>query len=67
MMELYKDLDTVARINKKRLEWIGHVVRMNQGRTVNKLMRVNRREVQKAKTKNEMAASCRDGSAGDKG
>jgi hypothetical protein len=36
MMELYKDIDIVAGINKKRLEWIGHVVRMDQGRTVNK-------------------------------
>jgi len=32
MRELYKDLDTVAYIKKKRLEWIGHVVRMDQGR-----------------------------------
>jgi len=30
--KLYKDLDIVADI--KRLEWIGHVVRMDQGRTV---------------------------------
>jgi hypothetical protein len=30
--KLYKDLDIVADI--KRLEWSGHVVRMDQGRTV---------------------------------
>jgi len=32
--ELYKDLDIVADIRRKRLEWTGHVVRMDQGRTV---------------------------------
>jgi hypothetical protein len=31
------DLDIVADIKKKRLEWIGHVVRMYQGRTVKKI------------------------------
>jgi hypothetical protein len=31
---LYKDLDIVADVKKKRLEWTGHVVRMNQRRTV---------------------------------
>ena len=31
---LYKDLDIVADIKKKILKWIGHVVRMDQGRTV---------------------------------
>ena len=29
MRELYKDLDVVADIKKKRLEWIGHAVRMD--------------------------------------
>jgi hypothetical protein len=28
--KLYKDLDVVADIKKKRLEWSGHVVRMDQ-------------------------------------
>ena len=28
LRELYKDLDIIADINKKRLEWIGHVVRL---------------------------------------
>jgi hypothetical protein len=32
--KLYKDLCIVADINNKLLEWIGHVVRKNQGRTV---------------------------------
>jgi hypothetical protein len=32
LRELYKDLDILADIKKKRLEWIGHVVRMDQGR-----------------------------------
>jgi hypothetical protein len=35
----YKDLDIVADIKeeKKRLEWVGHVVRMDRGRTVKKI------------------------------
>jgi hypothetical protein len=37
LRELYKDLYTVADIKKKRLEWIGHVVGMDQGRTVKKI------------------------------
>jgi len=37
LRELYTDLHIVANIKKKRLEWIGHVVRMNQGRTVKKI------------------------------
>ena len=37
LRELYKDLHIVANIKKKRLEWIGHVVRMDQGRTVKKI------------------------------
>jgi len=35
--DLYKDLDRVADIKKKRLEWIGRLVRMDQGRTVKKI------------------------------
>jgi len=34
LRELYKDLDIVADVKKETLEWIGHVVRTNQGRTV---------------------------------
>jgi hypothetical protein len=45
LRKLYKDLDTVVDIKKKRLEWIGHVARKNQGRTV-KYLRVNRREIE---------------------
>ena len=38
MSELYKDLVIVADIKKKRLEWVGHVVRMDRGgRTVKKI------------------------------
>ena len=37
LRELYKDLDIVAGIKRKRLEWIGHVVRMDQGKSVKKL------------------------------
>ena len=32
--ELYKDPDIEADIKKKRLEWTGHVARMDQGRTL---------------------------------
>jgi hypothetical protein len=32
--ELYKDLDTVADITKKRLERTGHLVRMDHGRII---------------------------------
>jgi hypothetical protein len=37
MREPYKDLHIVADIKEKRLDWIGHVVRMDQGRTVKKI------------------------------
>jgi hypothetical protein len=37
LRELYGDLDLVADIKKRRLEWIGHVVRMDQGWTVKKI------------------------------
>jgi hypothetical protein len=29
LRELYRDLDTVADVKKKRLEWIEHVVRID--------------------------------------
>ena len=35
--ELYRKLDLVADIKKKRMEWIGHVVRMDQGWSVKKI------------------------------
>ena len=38
MRELYKDPGTAADIKKKRLEWIGHAVRMDQGRRVMKVI-----------------------------
>jgi hypothetical protein len=37
LRELYKDLEIVADTKKKRLEWVGHVVRMNQGGTFKKI------------------------------
>jgi hypothetical protein len=37
LRELYTDLDIVADIKQKRLEWFGHVVRKDQGRTVKKV------------------------------
>jgi len=38
LSELYKDLDIVAGIKKKRLEWIRNIVRMDQGRAVTKIL-----------------------------
>jgi len=38
LRELRKDLEILVDIKKKRLEWIGHVVRMDQGRTVKKVL-----------------------------
>lgn len=35
--EFYKDLDTAADIEKKRFEWLGHLVRMANGRIVKKI------------------------------
>jgi hypothetical protein len=35
---LYEDLDTEADVKKKRLELIGSVVRMDQGRAVKKII-----------------------------
>jgi hypothetical protein len=32
LCELYKDLDIVTDIKNKRLKWVAHVVRMDQGR-----------------------------------
>ena len=37
LRELYRNLDIVANIKGKRLECIGHVVRMDQGRTYKKI------------------------------
>lgn len=34
MRQLYKDLDRVADVKQKRLECIGHVVRLGNGRVV---------------------------------
>jgi len=35
--EPYTELDILADVKKKSLEWVGHVVRMDQGRTVKKI------------------------------
>jgi hypothetical protein len=37
MRELYKDIDIVADIKKKTMEYFGRIVRMDQGRTVTKI------------------------------
>jgi hypothetical protein len=39
---LYKDLDIVADIKKETLERIGHVLRINQGRTLKKIFESKR-------------------------
>jgi len=46
LREPYKDLDIVADIKKKRLELIGHVVRMDREGQLRIYLRVNRREVE---------------------
>jgi hypothetical protein len=38
LRELYKDLDIDADASKKIFEWTGHVVRIDQGRTVKKII-----------------------------
>ena len=38
LRELGKDLNIITNIKKKKLEWIDHVVRMDQGRTVKKIL-----------------------------
>ena len=37
LRELYKDLDIAADIKSNRLEWLGHLVRMDHGRMVKKI------------------------------
>ena len=37
LRELYKDLGIVVDIKRNKLEWTGHAVRMDQGRTVKKI------------------------------
>jgi hypothetical protein len=37
LRELYRDLDRVADIKNKRLDWIEHVERMDQGRAFEKM------------------------------
>jgi hypothetical protein len=44
LRELHKDLDTVANIKKKRLEWIGHQRRIRCERVVKKYLRVSWKE-----------------------
>ena len=54
MRELYKDLNIVADIKCKRLEWIEHVVRMNQGRTIKKIFESKPKESRRGR-QTEMA------------
>ena len=37
LSEVHNDLDIVADVKKERLEWIGHVVRMDKGGRVKKI------------------------------
>jgi hypothetical protein len=46
LKELYKNRDIVTYINKKRLQWVEHVVRMDQEGKLRRYLRVNRREVE---------------------
>ena len=38
LRELYRDPDIVGDIKMKRLEWIGHVLRMERGRTARRIL-----------------------------
>ena len=44
LTELNKDLDVEAHVKKKRLERIEHVIRMDQGRTVKKILESEQKE-----------------------
>ena len=46
LRDLYKDLDIVADIKKKTLEWTGQIVKMDQGRTVKKIFYCKLEEVE---------------------
>ena len=35
--ELYRDADIVTSIGEKRLEWSGHIAKIDQGKTVKKI------------------------------
>jgi len=37
LWNLFEDFDVIADITKKRLEWIGHLVRMDHGKVVKKI------------------------------
>jgi hypothetical protein len=41
LYQLYKDLDLVTEIKKRRLHWIGHVERMEESRIPMKLIHSN--------------------------
>jgi hypothetical protein len=41
LRELYEDLDIVADIKQNRLEWIRHIIRLDQGRTVKQIFESN--------------------------
>ncbi|KAJ9588133.1 hypothetical protein L9F63_018491 [Diploptera punctata] len=38
LKELYRNLDLVAGIRRKRMEWVGHVLRMEQERCARKIL-----------------------------
>jgi hypothetical protein len=46
LRELYKDENIAAGFKKKRLEWIGRVAKIDQGRRVKKYLRLSRKEVE---------------------
>jgi hypothetical protein len=37
LREIHKDLDITADMKRKRFEWIGHGIRMEEGRTYKKM------------------------------
>jgi len=49
LRELYKDLDIVVGIKKKRLKWVGHVVEWIREGQLRKYLRANRGKKKKWK------------------
>jgi hypothetical protein len=62
LRDIYKDLDKVADIQKKRLKWIGHVVRWIREGELRKYLRINQREVEEGFTGDEGKKMATEGS-----
>ena len=52
LKELYKNTDLIGDIRRKGLEWVGHVLRMEQERTARKIWKEDQREEEKLEDRN---------------